>query len=48
MTEAEARHRWFVLAVVGAAFYIVARGEVVGHDDLPGAAEHSDLVSLTR
>ena len=31
---------------VGAAFYYVARGEVVRHDDLPGAVELAALVSL--
>ncbi|HYN75306.1 MAG TPA: ATP-dependent DNA helicase, partial [Candidatus Limnocylindria bacterium] len=31
---------------VGAAFYYVARGEIVRHDHLPGVAELTDLVTL--
>ena len=31
---------------VGAAFYYVARGEIVRHDHLPGVAELTDLITL--
>ncbi len=34
-------------SAVGAAFYYVARGEIVRHDDLPGVVELTELITLS-